>query len=137
MYESSAKCNANLGEDITSNLEDTEDGEVNEELTCKFIKDAILGHIDENGFVYAGEGSGNSPMQGFWNWATNAATEDPQFVTSSRVSSDSVSAGQTTALTLGAIGTAAMGAAAYMLKQQVDAMDGTEGLIANGDKQLD
>lgn len=137
MYEASAKCNANLNEDVTENLEGDDLSEGQQAIICNFIEDAILGKIDEHGFVYTREyGDQWTPMMDFWNFMTNAATEDPQFVTSGKYSSNAVTAGQTTALTLGAIGTAAMAAAAYYMKQQVDAA-GAEGLIANGDKQID
>ena len=137
MYESSAKCNTNLGEDVQENLEGDDLEEAEQEMVCNFIEDAILGKIDENGFVYArDDGSQFTPMMDFWNYITNAATEDPQFVTSAKESSNSVTAGQATALSFGAIGTAAMAYAAYFMKKQVDAA-GAEGLIANADKQID
>lgn len=139
MYTSSAKCNQNLEDDIKESLNEGRDevSEAEEQITCDFIKDAILGQIDENGFVLAhDEIERNNNAQRFWNWATNAAIEDPTYETIDTVTSDAVTAAQATMLTLGAIGTAAMAGAAYMLKTQVDKMS-AQGLIPNEDKQID
>ena len=135
MYAASAKCNTNLDEDIQESLEEADSEIDNEEATCKFIKDAILGHIDENGFVYSPEQSGAATD--FWNWALNANAKDPQFVTQQRQSSGSVTPAQATLLTLFVVGCVAMGTVAYLMKEQLDIKEGAEGLIANKDKQID
>lgn len=65
MYQYLAKCNSNLSEDIQKLIEESVSEYANKEATCNFIKEAVLGYIDENSFVLT-DGSSSS-KQTFWN----------------------------------------------------------------------
>jgi hypothetical protein len=76
MYKSSAKCNQNLAEDIHEKLEDSDNEYANEPIACDFVKDAVLGHFDEYGFVSTHEGTGTgNPNQSMWSGM--AGQQDP------------------------------------------------------------
>jgi len=81
MYESSAKCNANLGDDIKEKLYESDAQVQGEQLTCDFIKDAILGEIDENGFVssHVQEQAQQSTWGRFWKFMTDPGAQDPTY----------------------------------------------------------
>ena len=130
MYESSAKCNTNLAESTQELLEESDSEIDNEETTCMFIKDAILGHIDEHGFVITDSNGGNNPFQQMWDAVTGGT--QPAYVPEAMEQSNAVTGAQAFALTLGAIGTASMAAAAYYLHQQVESQ-APEGLMASED----
>ena len=151
MYEASAKCNMNLADDIQEQLEESGAQLEGEQVTCDFIKDAITGQIDENGFVmsHEQEQENQGTLSRFWQYMTDPGAQDPAYsgvqgqyggynnygqtnTMQGRYSNmpngaqgqyqqgrmhrgNRVSPAQTVSLTLGAIGTLAMGAAAFFL----------------------
>jgi hypothetical protein len=131
MYSSSAKCNQNLSEDLQELLEESDDEISNEQITCDFIKQAVTGQIDEYGFVMTKDES-----SGFWDNLFQSSSETPSYEAAVRYS-NKTTGGQAFALTFGMLGTAALAALAFQMKNQVDAAESAEGLIAKTDKQID
>lgn len=133
MYESSAKCNGKLADDIQQRLTEYEGETLNEDITCSFIKAVVMGHIMD-GFVLTEDneeqnflerlfwGNKNDPLYSGANQTTAEAVMT--------VTDNQITAGQLAALTVGSAGTAFMGAAALYLHQQIEAV-GPEGLMAN------
>mmetsp|Transcript_22536 Transcript_22536/g.26124 ORF Transcript_22536/g.26124 Transcript_22536/m.26124 type:complete len:512 (+) Transcript_22536:1-1536(+) len=137
VYEMSAKCNTNLGEYGELLEEDGSELE-GEQLVCDFINDAIQGHIDEYGFVQTHDGTNNQPWYtggNLFNFGGQQSTT-PAYAGSAQTGT--VSGGQVAALTLGAIGTAGMAAAAFILTKKINlGNDATEEFLPQNDKQID
>ena len=129
MYESSAKCNTNLAGDIQELLEESDTEYANEVATCNFIRQAVMGNVDENGFVL----TDSSSKKTFWNTKSYAPNNNPNEVPVYG-SSNAVTGGQAAALSFSVLGTAAMAGAVYYLRQQLE-LQGSQSLIEG--KQID
>ncbi len=129
MNQSSAKCNSNLSEDIQQLLEESDSEYANEEATCNFIKEAVLGNIDENGFVLTSSSSKNT----FWNSGPSVGSTNSVPIYGS---SNAVTGGQAVALTLSILGTATLGYVAYFMRQQVESKEKRESLMPQKEKQI-
>ena len=150
MYKSSAKCNKYLPEDIQNDLlyeSDDDQADVNEELsatneekTCNYLHDAIVGHMSRDGFVLP-HSSGHI-FRNAWNklnpWYDS--DENPPYKNSKSTMrrENSVTELQIVALTFGVIGISALVLAVKYLKHQIAESTKDVGLIIkNPEKQID
>jgi len=115
MYEYSAKCHANFGEDEMA-LELSDNELAVQELTCDYIEDIMKGNVDEDGFV-------NSHQQGtlVTDFFGSFGADDLE---------ENATGGQIAGLIFTGLAAAGMGYLAYEMKKKVDSIP-QEGLIAN------
>ena len=115
MYEYSAKCHANFGEDDMA-LELSDSELAVQELACGYIEDVMKGNVDEDGFV-------NSHQQGtlLTDFFGSFGADDLE---------ENATAGQIAGLIVTGLAAAGMGYLAFEMKKKVDSIP-QEGLIAN------
>lgn len=128
MYEASAKCNINL--DGTDDIfEESETEEANEDVTCTFVNRLMHNQVTSDGMVFAADDvdcSNLSNVQCLVAKMKKLSSATPAY----EQGSNPVTGMQAFALTLGAIGSVGMAAAAFHLKQQID-VGAAKSLISN------
>jgi len=120
MYMSSAKCHQNMADSDAEAFELSEAEDLNQEVTCNFIEDVVRGYVDDEGFVYSHQKSNNPITTFFESFGADPAGLD-----------ENVSGGQIAGLIVTGVAAASMAAVAYVLKQKVDDLSLTDGLITN------
>lgn len=121
MYESSAKCHSHFGEDYDLESMGLELGDAEyaqQETACNFIDDVLKGRVDDEGYVYSHQNERTFVSDFFASFGADDLE-------------DNVTGGQIAGLLVTGAAAAAMGAYAYELKQKVEAIAGSDGLMAN------
>lgn len=129
MYSASAKCNAHLeGTDEIFEVSETE--EANEAVTCTFVNHLMHNQVTSDGMVFAADDVDCTNLSNVQCIVEKLKKLNKAAPAYEQASGNPVTGVQAAALTIGAIGSAGMAAAAFHLKQQID-MGSAKSLMNN------